>query len=173
MLSLNAHLNIRKLGGICQSYHEDYYGTSSEGGLAKLGSSDRLMLEWWVTNRRVEERITGSRKDLTLSHYLDANTSIINPSALSHDGILLPAEKTVIPTGTFALLEIPTRYTTLETNNPQLARAWRMHTRQMFRQMFARGFIVTDFLTEEHEGRERSFYLLSYNGPQFESFSKN
>ena len=173
MLSLNAHLNIRKLGGICQSYHEDYYGTSSEGGLAKLGSSDRLMLEWWVTNRRVEERITGSRKDLTLSHYLDANTSIINPSALSHDGILLPAEKTVIPTGTFALLEIPTRYTTLETNNPQLARAWRMHTRQMFRQMFARGFVVTDFLTEEHEGRERSFYLLSYNGPQFESFSKN
>ena len=173
MLSVNAHLNIRKLGGICQSYHEDYYGTSSEGGLAKLGSSDRLMLEWWVTNRRVEERINGSRKDLMLSHYLDANTSIINPSALSHDGILLPAEKTVAPTGTFALLEVPTRYPTLETSNPQLARAWRLHTRLMFRQMFAGGFVVTDFLTEEYEGRERSFYLLSYNGPQSDSFSMN
>ncbi len=173
MLSLNAHLNIRKLGGICQSYHEDYYGTSSVGGLAKLGSSDRLMLEWWVTNRRVEERITGSRKDLTLNHYMDANTFIINPSALSDDGILLPAEKSVTPPGTFALLEIPTHYPTLETNNPQLARAWRLHIRQMFRQMFVRGFVVTDFLTEEYESRERSFYLLSYNGPKSDSFSMN
>jgi predicted GNAT superfamily acetyltransferase len=173
LLALNAHLNIRKLGGICQSYHENYYGTSSEGGLAKLGTSDRLMLEWWVTNRRVEERINGSRKDLTLSHYLDANTSIINPSTLSHDGILLPAEKTETSAGTFALLEIPTRYPTLESSNPQLAKTWRMHTRQMFKQMFARGFVVTDFLTQDYEGRERSFYLLSYNGPQHESFSMN
>ena len=173
VLALNAHLNIRKLGGISQTYHENYYGTSGEGGLAKLGSSDRLLVEWWVTNRRVEERISGSRKDLTLSHYLDANTSILNPSALSHDGILLPAEKTTLPSGTFALLEIPTRYPILEANNPQLAQAWRMHTRKMFTQMFARGFIVTDFLTEEYESRERSFYLLSYNGPQIDSFSRN
>jgi len=173
LLSLNARLNIRKLGGICHTYHENYYGTSGEGGLAKLGTSDRLMLEWWVTNRRVEERISGSRKDLTLSHYLDADTPILNPSTVSHDGILLPSEKTVVPSGTFALLEIPTRYPTLETSNPQLAKAWRMHTRQMFTQTFSRGFIVTDFLTEEYEGRERSFYLLSYNGPQFDSFSMN
>src|SRR5664279_5331815 len=84
MLALNAHLNIRKLGAICHTYNEDYYGTSSEGGLARLGSSDRLMVEWWVTNRRVEERIHGSRTDLTLSHYLDANTPILNPVSYTH-----------------------------------------------------------------------------------------
>jgi hypothetical protein len=39
--------------------------------------------------------------------------------------------------------------------------------------LLARGFVVTDFLTETYEGRERSFYLLSYNGTQTESFSRN
>ncbi len=76
LLSLNAHLNIRKLGALCSAYSENYYGTSEEGGLTTFGMSDRLMVEWWVTNRRVEERIFGSRSDLTLSHYLEAETAI-------------------------------------------------------------------------------------------------
>ena len=173
LLALNAHLNIRKLGVVCNAFYENYYGTSSEGGLTSFGMSDRLMAEWWVTNRRVEERINGTRTDLTLSHYLDAQTPIINPSRMSSDGILLPAESMELPSGSLALLEIPTRYTTLEANNPQLAQAWRLHVRQAFKQIISRGFIVTDFITEAHERRERSFYLLSYRGQQYEPFSLN
>ena len=173
LLAPNAHLNIRKLGVICSSYHENYYGTSNEGGLAKLGSSDRLMAEWWVTNRRVVERLHGSRGGLKLAHYLEAETPIVNPSALTDDGILVPAETPISPAGALALVEIPTQYTALEAGNPKLARAWRLHIRRVFGQTFARGFIVTDFLTETYEGRERSFYLLSYSGPQVDSFSMN
>jgi predicted GNAT superfamily acetyltransferase len=173
MLAPNAHLNIRKLGVVCHTYHENYYGTASEGGLAKLGTSDRLMAEWWVTNRRVEERLHGSRGGLTLTHYLEAETTIVNPSSLSDDGVLLPGDSLIEPAGSLALIEIPTRYTALETVNSQLAQAWRLHIRHVFQQTIARGFIVTDFVTDTHEGRERSFYLLSYNGPQSESFSMN
>ena len=129
LLAANAHLNIRKFGAICNAYAEDYYGTSSEGGLAKFGISDRLMVEWWVTNRRVEERILGSRTDLTLTHYLEADTPILNPSLLASDGALLPSESLTMPAGSLALLEIPTRYTTIEADNAQLARAWRIHVR--------------------------------------------
>lgn len=173
LLAPNAQLNVRKLGAISNTYHQDYYGTSTEGGLAKLGTSDRLLAEWWVTSRRVEERVNSSRSDLTLKHYLDADTAIVNASVLSDDGVLLPAEKTLQPAGAFALVEIPTRYTALESGNPQLARAWRMHERVVFQGLFARGFVVTDFMTETYEGRERSFYLLSYNGPQSDTFSRN
>ncbi len=173
LLAPNAHLNIRKLGAISSTFLQDYYGTSNESGLAKLGTSDRLLAEWWVTSRRVEERVSGSRSDLTLKHYLDADTAIANPSTLSDDGILLPAQTTIQPAGAFALLEVPTRYTALETGNPQLARTWRMHIRTAFQNLFARGFVVTDFITEPYEGRERSFYLLSYNGTPTESFSRN
>lgn len=173
LLALNAHLNIRKLGVVCNAFYENYYGTSSEGGLTSFGMSDRLMAEWWVTNRRVEERLNGTRKDLTLSHYLDAKTPIVNPSRLSSDGILLTAEQLTTPDGSLALLEIPTHYTTLEANNPQLAQAWRLHVRSTFKQVISRGFVVTDFITEAYEKRERSFYLLSYSGPQYEPFSVN
>ncbi len=130
--------------------------------------SDRLMVEWWVTNRRVEERIFGSRSDLTLSHYLAAETVILNPSTVSADGLLLPAEVTTMPVGSLGLLEIPARYLDIEKRNEQFARAWRLHVRQLFQAVYARGYIVTDFLTEQYEGRERSFYLLSYDGPQVE-----
>jgi predicted GNAT superfamily acetyltransferase len=173
LLAANAHLNIRKLGAICNAYTEDYYGTSNEGGLVKLGMSDRLMVEWWVTNRRVDERISGSRSDLTLNHYLEAETLILNPSTLSADGVLLPAENVNMPAGSLGLVEIPTRYTAIEAGNEMLARAWRLHIRQLFKQAFTRGYIVTDFLTETYEGRERSFYLISYSGPQVEAFSMN
>lgn len=173
LLAPNAHLNIRKLGVICHTYHENYYGTSSEGGLAKFGSSDRLLAEWWVTNRRVDERLHGSRGGLTLAHYLEAETTIVNPSTLSDDGALLPSDTITEPATSFGLIEIPTRYTAMESGNQKLAQAWRMHIRNVFQQTMARGFIVTDFVTETHEGRERSFYLLSYNGPQSDSFSMN
>ncbi len=173
LLSLNAHLNIRKLGAVCSAFSENYYGTSEEGGLTTFGMSDRLMVEWWVTNRRVKERVSGSRSDLMLSHYLEAETAILNPATVSADGLLVPAETTTMPVGSMGLLEIPSRYLDLERANEQLAREWRLHVRKLFEAVFAHGYIVTDFLTESYQGCERSFYLLSYAGPKTDSFSVN
>ncbi|MDZ4764648.1 MAG: GNAT family N-acetyltransferase [Chloroflexota bacterium] len=172
LLAANARLNIRKLGGIAHRYLENYYGTSGEGGLARLGSSDRLLVEWWVTSRRVDERIFGKRVELSLRHYLEANTTILNPTTVTADGIAVPPDITTTVGGSLALLEIPVDFIALE-GNTRLAETWRRSTRAIFRQMFAEGFIVTDFLRESHEGRERAFYLMSYNGPQFEMVSMN
>lgn len=173
LLASNAHLNIRKLGAVCPTYFQDYYGTEDAGGLATLGSSDRLAVEWWVTNRRVEERLHGSRSDLSLSHYMQANTPIVNPTTVTSDGAVLPASGASVSVGSLALLEIPLNFRQLVTDNPTLAMTWRNHTRELFQTMFQRGFVATDFLRESLEGRERAFYLLSYNGPQFESVRMN
>ncbi|MBI5669391.1 MAG: GNAT family N-acetyltransferase [Chloroflexi bacterium] len=175
LLAANAHLNIRKLGGISYRYLEDYYGTTDDGGLAKLGSSDRLHVEWWVTNRRVEERITGTRGDLSLKQYLDAYTPIVNPALFEND-LPHPIVAVSRPNGSLVLLEIPARYEALAERDPQLAQAWRSHTRDVFKLLFSLGFVVTDFLHEPFEGRERAFYLLSQtNTRQFEQvdFSRN
>lgn len=168
----NAHLNIRKLGGICREFRRDYYGTQDAGGLTVLGSSDRLVVEWWVTNRRVEERITGSRSDLNLRHYLDANTPILNRTTADARGLCLPATVPLRASGSMVLLEIPTDYSAMVRTDPELARAWRAHSRLMFDALIDAGYLVTDFLREEHEGRARAFYLLSHSGPQFD-FSLN
>lgn len=171
LLSRNAHLNIRKLGAISRHYLQDHYGTSSEGGLAVLGSSDRLAVEWWVTNRRVEERLFGKRLDLTLGHYLGAQTPILNPADFSGDFARPTETALTAPQTSLTLLEVPLNYEDMIKDKPDLARAWREHTRKMFRQMFTFGFVVTDFLRDQHEGRDRAFYLLSYDGPQFETLT--
>jgi predicted GNAT superfamily acetyltransferase len=166
LLAQNAHLNIRKLGAIVPLYLRDYYGTDDAGGLAVLGSSDRLFVEWWVTNRRVEERLFGKRMDITLAQYLEAATPIINPTRISDDGAIVPTEPNEMPSGSLALLEIPAQYPAIQRDNPTLARAWRAHVRALFERMLRHGFVVTDFLHHPYQGRDRAFYLMSYNGPQ-------
>ena len=174
VMALNAHLNIRKLGGICTRYLQDYYGTTAGGGLVLLGTSDRLSVEWWVTSRRVEERLHGSRPALSLEQSLAAGAAILNPADVDAAG--RPVPRMMPPqfgSNALALLEIPLDFNGLLAQDEALARDWRSHTRAMFVQAFARGFIVTDFLRATHEGRDRAFYLLGYNGPQFETISYN
>ncbi|HLV33503.1 MAG TPA: GNAT family N-acetyltransferase [Spirillospora sp.] len=172
LLALNAHLNIRKLGAICQKFRENYYGEDEAGGLAVLGASDRLFVEWWITHRRVKERLEGRRSGLGLAQYLDADVVIINPTIASTDGTPWPAERTRDVVGSMVLMEIPRDYPAISRTDESLARAWRLHTRQQIELLMRAGYIVTDFIRDAHEGRERAFYLFSQRGPQFD-FSQN
>jgi predicted GNAT superfamily acetyltransferase len=55
----NAHLNIERLGAIARRYTINQYGVSSSplhGGLP----TDRLIAEWWLRSRRVENLLAGT-----------------------------------------------------------------------------------------------------------------
>jgi predicted GNAT superfamily acetyltransferase len=57
----NAYLNIERLGAIARRYHVNQYGITSsplQGGLP----SDRLVAEWWLKSKRVENLLDESRK---------------------------------------------------------------------------------------------------------------
>ena len=57
----NAYLNITRLGAIARRYNINQYGFSSsplQGGLP----SDRLVAEWWLNSRRVQETLSSARK---------------------------------------------------------------------------------------------------------------
>jgi predicted GNAT superfamily acetyltransferase len=158
----NAHLNLRKLGGIGQAYQENLYGTRDGNGLALFGVSDRLKLEWWVTNRRVEERLNGSRPDLTLPQYFEANATLVNP-AQPGDPFVTPAGQIREPQGRLALVEIPLNFAQMIEADPDLAHQWQLHIREVMTKLFQLGFIATDFLRSEHEGRDRGIYVMSYD----------
>jgi predicted GNAT superfamily acetyltransferase len=161
LLARNAHLNIRKLGAVALAYWRDYYG-SDDSPMVKAGSSDRLFVEWWVTHNRVEQRISGNRPPLTLGQYLDGNTVIINPTLLPDDGALpRPAEDILAPQNALALVEIPSDYEGLLAQNEGLARQWRTHARAVLENSLLAGYAITDFVSGAHEGRARSFYVLS------------
>ena len=158
LLAPNAHLNIRKLGGVIQRFSENHFGLPGPESL----HSDRIIVEWWVTQRRVKERAKGAGSKLTLEQYFAVNTPIVNRADASGDW-LRPRGMTAVPRSTFALVEIPADFRELEAADCALAEAWRYHMRDVFPPLFESGYIVTDFVRDIFEGRIRAFYLLSHH----------
>jgi predicted GNAT superfamily acetyltransferase len=171
LLSRNAHMNIRKLGAVVSRYYVDFYGTDSES-LTLGGSSDRLEAEWWLTSHRVEERLKGSRSALTLDQYLLGGVRILNPSTLSARALPVPSDEFIQPPSALGLLEIPPEYDRLVEADPVLAQEWREHTRQVFTAALHAGYILTDFVYEPYQGRQRGFYVCSHEG-SLRRFSQN
>lgn len=158
MLAANAHLNIRKLGGVIQRFSANHFGLDEPDSLR----ADRLIVDWWVTHRRVKERAKGKASKLTLKQYFNVNTPIVN-RAETDGNWLQPRRMTDVPNSTFALVEIPADFRELEASQRSLADDWRYHIRAVFSQMFAAGYIVTDFVSDNYDGCRRSFYLLSHH----------
>ncbi len=159
LISLNAYLNIHKLGGVCRTYLENYYGTADEGGLATLGASDRLLVEWWVMNAAVEARLNGDAGSVSFEDLLKLNTPIVNPTTSDTHGFAVPPEELNSPKA-FALLEVPVNYPDIIKNDPELAKVWRQHTRALIQNLFGLNYSVTDFFHVHYEGRDRAFYYL-------------
>jgi len=167
LLAPNASLNLHKLGAICRTYLIDYYGTTTGAGLTTLGSSDRLLAEWLISHERVAARADGTYTPTTLAGYLDGGAVIVNPAVVGEDHWIAPGEIASTRAATL-LLEIPLNYTAMIGAQPDLARAWRRHTRALFQDLFNAGYVATEFVRATHEGRDRAFYVLS-RGELFEA----
>lgn len=163
MESRNAHLNIARLGSICKTYLREVYGEMQDV-LNKGLPSDRFQVEWWVTSQRVKQRVSGERSTLTLEQFTSAGAPILNPTAVNDKGLLFITDKPAAPEGVFALVEIPANFQILKAADLGLAREWKLRVRAMFEAAFVDGFIVTDFVFDRNEGRERAFYVLSQGG---------
>ncbi len=172
LLSRNAHLNIRKLGAIARDYHRDYYGTEPSPQVT-LGSSDRLLVEWWVTSNRVEQRITGKRGGLGVAQYTDATAAILNPTRLGANGFVQPSDTVYRPQSMVSLIEIPDNYGDMVGADPGLAKGWRQHSRDVLEQTLRAGYTVTDFIHGPFEGRTRSFYAMTVAEVAAGGFSSN
>lgn len=159
LLSKNAHLNIRRLGGLARTYVRDAYGAMRDD-LNQGVASDRFLLEWWITSPRVIARVQKSRELLDLANFLEAGARKVNPAVLRHDDLLAPADSLEPIEGNLLLVEIPGDFEDIKRRDPALAVAWRGHTRYVFETAFAQGFIATDFVHLAEEKFPRSYYLL-------------
>ena len=56
MRSVNANLNVRKLGAVIPAYHPDYYG-SLQSHFSRGLPSDRVWAHWYVASSRVRQRL--------------------------------------------------------------------------------------------------------------------
>ena len=168
LLSRNAHLNIARLGAVCNSYIREAYGEMQDE--LNIGiPSDRFQVDWWVNSQRVKSRLSNlARRQLDLAHFLAAGAEIINPSTRGQDLWLHPTQAR-LPDGfsgspadiPLLLVEIPADFQALRSSDSSLAMEWRMSVRQSFESLFALGYLVTDFVHLRGE-IPRSYYVLSH-----------
>ena len=157
LLSRNAHLNIARLGAVCNTYLPSEYGEMRDGLNAGL-PSDRFQVDWWLNTERVERRLSRrSRPALTLDHYRLAQANLLEAQP-GHEPVLRPAEEIPLLTGTLLLVEIPSDFLALKAVDFSLGRDWRFYTREVFENAFATGYLVTDFVHD----KGRSFYVLTH-----------
>ena len=157
LLSRNAHLNIARLGAVCNTYLNSEYGEMRDSLNAGL-PSDRFQVDWWLSTKRVERRLgRHSRPALTLEDYSSAAATLF-AARTDRGPAPLPPEQIPSLTGTLLLVEIPSDFSVLKTNNISLGRDWRFYSREIFDNTFASGYLVTDFVHDEG----RSFYVLTH-----------
>lgn len=170
LLSRNGHLNIGRLGAVCNTYIDDLYGSMRDGLNAGL-PSDRFQVDWWVNTRRVQGCMsTNPARGVKLSDYLAANAQILYP--VGTKGIYSqPAEEMQSPAANLLLAEIPSDFISLKNDDFELARSWKIFTRHVFVTCFSAGYIVTDFIVEQDGGRQRSFYVLTNGDAMLNTFS--
>jgi predicted GNAT superfamily acetyltransferase len=161
LLSRNGHLNIARLGAVCNTYLREVYGDMRDGLNAGL-ASDRFQVDWWINTKRVEGCLgSHPRPALTLAD-LEAAEAQTLYSVDSVGNFLRPPKHLNTAEANLLLAEIPSDFMQLKTEDFELARAWRFFSREMFESCFSAGYLVTDFIFDKSGDRPRSFYVLTY-----------
>jgi predicted GNAT superfamily acetyltransferase len=171
LLSLNAHLNITRLGAVCNTYLREAYGEMRDALNIGL-PSDRFQVDWWINTRRVEHRLSKHpRGQLKLANFLEAGSPIVNSTYIDQVALPHPPAETETENNidqytttnpiSILLVEIPADFMKLKAIDPALALEWRLYTRNAFETLFDRKYIVTDtvYLPGKYP---RSFYVLSH-----------
>ncbi len=158
--SKNAHLNIMKLGAVCNTYYRDLYGELRDG-LNRGFPTDRFQVDWWIDNERVETRLTQQRPALTMLDYCNMGTSIINAATIDARGLPVFSNPTDLRASTSDrfLLEFPADFQAMRRTDPDLALAWRLHIRSICEDAFGRGYSVSDYVYEPGSPA-RSYYVM-------------
>jgi predicted GNAT superfamily acetyltransferase len=152
LLSKNAHLNINRLGAVCNTYLRSEYGQMQDGLNAGL-DSDRFRVDWWLDSKRVKNRLDGVVRHMHLDELSRKDVEILSANKEQKPMNGLPKLDQAN-----LLVEIPTDFLAMKAADFPLAKSWRFAIREVFEHAFGHGYLVTD-LVHEHG---QSFYLLEH-----------
>lgn len=166
--SLNANLNIGKLGTIARTYYQNLYGDWLDG-LNKGIPTDRFEVEWWIDSVRVARYLKPNRVRPTVTELLTGGAypvletrfdTHVDRQQIIHFGeahLNLDAETLI--------LEIPVDFQAIKQASMDLAKSWRMITRQIFVHYFAQGYSVAEFISEKEGLHRRNYYIFRKHVP--------
>jgi len=160
----NAHLNLARLGAVVEEYEENLYGASSSR-LHAGNPTDRFVAEWHISTPHVERRLFAST-DLRVRDATVSSAFLVNPSREAGRWIE-PGLSNLSASPDRLLVEIPTGFSEMLVDSPELANQWRIATREIFQTYLGRGYRVVDFILAR-EAR-RGHYLLAPRPPEPDS----
>jgi predicted GNAT superfamily acetyltransferase len=170
----SAHLNFSKLGIVVEEYVANMYGDSSSPLHAGI-PTDRFVAEWHLSTPHVERRLeaaarTAAPRGGTTSEARRPPAPIgvrdsavlaavlVNASGEAGDW-LKPGTAILEADAARVLVEIPTNFTDMLIAEPELARNWRVSTRNIFQAYLSRSYRIVDFFVAREHGR--GHYLLA------------
>lgn len=148
-----AHFAFNKLGAIATSYERDVYGELSDSANVGL-ATDRLAIEWWITCPRVLEIVDQGRVPYHYSYGFD-RMEVVTKTGVTESGVRRLQRVETDFRRDILLFEIPVDLDRARERDPDLARDWRVKTRDAFEVLFAGGYVLSGFV---HEAG-RSFHL--------------
>ena len=142
--SVNANLNLCRLGALPTEYICDLYGKGEESKLHSGIGTDRFILTWFMHEPDREKH---------LDTYYSASAYVDTPSVISHDLSFTPVQAEVIR------IQIPQNIQQLKTVSSDQATSWRNATRAAFLHYFGKGYMVIDYYVETTG--PKSFYVMA------------
>lgn len=139
--TVNANLNLHKLGGVCSRYMEDVYGEMNDG-LNSGMATDRFLVEWRLKSKSM-------KRDLDRDALHVIRTDQFN-------GNLNPVEIHLNLAPDTLFVSVPGNFQTIKTEDLSLAKQWREATRKVFLHYFKKGYTATDLLKE----KENHYYYV-------------
>lgn len=143
--TVNANLNIKKLGGICSTYIENCYGEMTD--ILNVGvPSDRFLVEWKIKDDRVIQKFSNKINQ----NRFQEDLSVIGVE-INDQGLPVPVDvdchfdKSVDT----LFVPVPGEFQIIKDCDLNLAIEWRMKTRKVFNQYFQSGWKVIDFLKSD------------------------
>ncbi|OGF53134.1 MAG: hypothetical protein A2Z21_09510 [Candidatus Fraserbacteria bacterium RBG_16_55_9] len=150
--SANAYFNFVKLGVICRQYERNLYGDIRDQ-LNRGLPTDRFAVEWWVRSPRVVTRLEQTERS-SLKGFPVINHTKMDKGLLTNVDVNLARKEERL------LVEIPRELRALKEGNLELALRWQLELREIFEHYFQQGYIASEFITPEHDGQSRSYYIL-------------
>ncbi|MEM8487668.1 MAG: GNAT family N-acetyltransferase [Bacteroidota bacterium] len=144
--SVNAFLNLERLGAMPSEYICDLYGKGEKSILHKGIGTDRFILTWYLNP------VDGQARRARFSP-LAAPRSL--PAVISKTLSFLPVSASGVR------IEIPRNIQQLKREQPEEARAWRNATRAAFMHYFGKGYGVVGFHTLD----EGCYYIMAQPNP--------
>ncbi len=136
----NALLNLHALGAYSVIYHPNLYGAMPDGLNAGL-PSDRFEVSWWLGSPGVQAQAAGQFRAWP------TDAPLINPplpprtaTGWSRPGNWTPPSDD----DKMVTVAVPADFQALRRADPDLALAWRLHTRAVFQRLFDAGYGATD-----------------------------